>query len=135
ADLLPVMTTTHRLFQIVGVALLPVAAGVASIEASCDGSHIEIVTQASVIDRAIPVTWSIDHACNPVETGISVSGASGELVASGVPVHGGAGLYGDEITVPDTGLYWVTAYAVDEQGSVVQSPPRVVLVIIPPLAP
>ncbi len=113
--------------------MLAVPASIAPAEASCDSSHVQVLTQASIFDRAVPLSWSVDAACNAIETGASIHDASGQLLTSAAPVHGARAVYSDRVTVPETGLYWLTAYAIEEDGSVAHAAPRAVLVVIPSL--
>jgi hypothetical protein len=124
------MKSACRLAQIFGALLLPIAASVAPVEAACDSTQIQIVAPASIVDRAIPITWRVDPACNPIETGVSVSGAEGRFISAGTPMYGGRELYSDQIPVSEAGIYWLGAYTVDEQGDITHSPSRAVLVLV-----
>ena len=125
------MKAALRLSRIAGVVLLPLATTAAPAQTVCDSGQIQILAPGSIFGRAIPVTWRVDPACDPIETAVSVHGADGHFISSGTPVYGGRELYSEQLAVSETGAYWLTAYAIDEQGSIAQSSPQAVLVVIP----
>lgn len=104
-------------------------------EASCAGSTISVATTPSVIGGAIPIIWAIDPPCPIIETGLLLGADPTVLAPVGQPIYGDRGVYEQEILVAESGEYWVAAYARDEAGAFLQSPPQSVVVAVPSLPP
>lgn len=101
-------------------------------EASCAGSSIWIGVPGSIIAHAIPVIWRIEPVCDVIETGLLLGTQSTELSPVGQPIYGQRAGYQQEIPVAETGEYWIAAYARDEAGDLIQSPTRLVIIVVPP---
>lgn len=82
----------------------------------------------------IPVVWRIEPACDVIETGVLFGTDPSSLTTVGQPIYGYREAYQQEVPVTETGHYWVAGYARDEQGNVIQSPPQVAFVAVPPLS-
>jgi len=73
-----------------------------------------------------------DSCCPVIETGLLLGSDPAALAPVGQPIYGSRPVYEQEIVVAESGEYWLAAYARDEAGRVIQSPPRPVLIYVPP---
>lgn len=106
--------------------------GVRPAEAACAPTSLQVSAQVMLLpSEVIPVAWSIDPACAVVETGLLLGTEPNALAPVGQPIYGQRERYEQAIPVAASGRYWVAAYARDEAGEFVQSPPRVVFVTVP----
>jgi hypothetical protein len=106
------------------VALL-IVVGVAATAApawvSCAGSHVGVQAIGGVGE--IAVTWSVEPVCDVVESGLLVGRDPASLLRSTATVHRAAATYAAVLPVTDTGVYWIAAYARDEDGNILASEP------------
>lgn len=101
-------------------------------EASCTGSAIWIATAGSVAARGIRVAWGVEPACDVIETGLLLGTQPAALGPVGQPIYAYRAAYQQQIPVAETATYWIAAYARDEVGGLIQSPPRPVVIVVPP---
>ncbi len=122
-------------FTLVSI-LVTWAGGVRLAEASCAGTSIHVSVAPIVwLSDVIPVAWHIDPACAVIETGLLLGRDPAALTPAGQPIYGQRTSYEQDLPVREGGGYVVAAYARDEAGSVVESPPQVVVIDVPPVLP
>lgn len=125
------MATGADLFRTLACTLVATlgswVGGVRLAEAACAATSLQVSAQMMLLpSEVIPVAWSIDPACAVVETGLLLGTEPNALAPVGQPIYGQRERYEQDIPVAASGRYWVAAYARDEAGEFVQSPPRVV---------
>lgn len=101
-------------------------------EAACTQSRIEVLPRSLVIGPSIPVTWQITPPCDVIETGILLGTDPSALDPAGERIYGLRSAYQQVVGVSETRAYWIAAYALDEEGNLIHSAPRLVPVLIPP---
>lgn len=101
-------------------------------DAACTQSQIEVLPRPLVIGPSIPVTWQIAPPCDVIETGLLLGADPSTLEPAGERIYGLRSGYQQVVGVSETGAYWITAYAVDEEGNLIHSAPRLFPVLIPP---
>ena len=100
-------------------------------QASCGGSKVIASALAKATERRISAAWRIEPACDVIETGVLIGMVPENLQSDGSPIYGYREVFQREIPVSESGVYWVSAYARDETGAVIQSPSVQVVVAIP----
>lgn len=108
------------------------ALGPLPAEAACTQSRIEVLPRSLVIGPSIPVTWQITPPCDVIETGILLGTDPSALDPAGERIYGLRSAYQQVVGVSETRAYWIAAYALDEEGNLIHSAPRLVPVLIPP---
>lgn len=104
-------------------------------EASCAESTILLAVPGSVIGEAVSVAWAIEPACDVVETGLLLGPSPTALAPVGQPIYGARTAYRLALPLPESGFYWIGAWARDEEGTRLQAAAQPVLVIMPPPVP
>lgn len=104
-----------------------------SAEAACTQSQIAVAIQAVVFGTGIPAAWTINPPCDVIETGLLFGTDPAGLELVGQPIYGLRSAYQQLVSVSESRVYWIAAYALDEEGRMIRSAPRQVLVAIPPI--
>jgi len=111
------------------VLLFVIGWGTKPVEASCANASITVLAPAVAAVGPIPlmnavrVAWAIEPACDVIETGLLFGKDIASMELAGQAVYGFREVYWQDITVPKSGRYNVAAYARDEAGGIIQSPP------------
>lgn len=121
-----------RLGCAIMLAVTTWAASVSHAEASCAGSSINVAALPTLISEAIFAAWHIEPACDVIESGLMLGREPTALAPVGQPIYGYRTAYQQAIPVSESGRYWIAAYAMDEAGGFIQSPPRLVPILVPP---
>ena len=103
-----------------------------SAVASCVESRIAVAASAPLFERKITAAWQTTPPCNVVESGLMIGRSPTGLAPVGTPLYASAEVYQQEVVSTDPGTYWIAAYARDEEGAVIQSPPFPVHIVSPP---
>jgi len=87
------------------------------------------------LEGKIRAIWRIKPACDVIEAGLLLGTDPARLTPIGQPIYGYREIYQQEIPFAEDGVYWIAAYARDEEGNVFQSSPWPVFVMVPPPFP
>jgi hypothetical protein len=120
---------------LVGLAVTAVVGLAATAEATCSASRIDVTAPWTSMGSRFVVTWQVTPACDVIETGLLLGMADTDPISIGQPVYGARVEYHTDVTVGQTGQYWVVAYARDEAGAMIHSPRHAVFVAVPPSGP
>lgn len=80
-------------------------------EGACTESRIEVLTRPLVIGPTFPVTWQIIPPCEVIETGLLLGTDPSTLEPAGERIFGLRSPYHQVISVSETRVYWIAAYA------------------------
>ncbi len=121
-----------RLAWAIAVIVTALAGHTSLTEASCTGSNAWVIAPPIATGGTVRILWRVEPACDVIETGLLIGADLNALAPAGPPVYAHLELYQQDISVAETGTYWIVAYARDEEGSLIQSAPRTVLIVVPP---